>query len=241
MLLFTAEQIMTPVGIILQDQSAVRWPLEERMRWINAAMREIAILKPSATAETIELSLAEGTLQRLPPGYHQLLEAVCNIPTTAGAGPAGGRSIFPIAREEIDSLIPNWHDPTVLPYSKDVYYVTDDTNDPTAFYVVPGNTGFGRMEMVASTIWPGPGDQIPTGANLEDMATYAAVTLPLSNTYQTAVTDFVLYRCYSKEVNIGGASAKAQAHLALFQQALGVKTATDAAMNVNAPRQRPAM
>jgi hypothetical protein len=232
---FMAKTILTEAATLLIDVGGIRWPYAEVLGWINEATREIANAKPSATSETIEVSLIQGTLQTLPAGYHQMLDATRNLLTLTGSplGRSGGRVITPTTRAEIDSLVPGWHSPDVLPYAREVYAVLDDDNDPTAFFVVPGNDGTGVIELVASKT-PTP---IALPVTPEDLAAYTA-PVPIRDAYQSAVLDFVLYRCHSKEVNVPSSAAKAQAHFALYQGALGIKAASEAEQNVNRPKSR---
>lgn len=237
---FKCYDLLYDAGVLLQDMKAVRWPLLERFRWANASMRVIAATKPTATAKSIQMKMKMGTLQKLPEGYHQILDVTRNLDTLQCSPPgrAGGEAIRPILRDELDTLIPGWSNPSVLPYDKQVFYVIDDTNHPTHFYVVPGNTGEGIIELVASSI----AVTMCLDAACEDQNDLAAYDfeVPMPDEYRQPMLDFILSRCYLKEVNVPGLAAKAQAHYAMFQQALGVEVQAETA-NVNAPRQRPVM
>lgn len=238
---FSAAEVLLNAGVLLQDAKATRWPYSERLEWMNAAARVIAVQKPTATAATIQVNLSQGVLQQLPATYHMMLDAIRNLATLDGspAGRSGGIAIQPMSRDEIDTLIPGWSNPSVLPYAREVYYLMDDTNDPSRFLVVPGNNGEGVIEVVASRVPPAL--VLADGADPDLIASYTGLICPLQDEYRQPVLDFVLSKCYLKEVNVPGLAAKAQAHYALFQEALGIKTQGEAAQNVNTPRQRPAM
>ena len=238
---FKCMELLYDAGVLLQDQDAVRWPLFERFRWANAAMRVIAVHKPTATAMTVQMGLEQGTLQFLPDGFHMLLDAQRNLNTLQSSpqGRSGGTAIHPMSRDEIDGLIPNWSDPSVLPFDREAFYVIDDTNDPRQFYVVPGNTGEGVIEIVASAIAVTmPLDAAPEVQN--DLCTYD-FDVPLRDEYRQPMLDFILSKCYLKEVNVAGLAAKAQAHYTLFGEAIGISVKVEATRNVNAPRERPAV
>ena len=52
----TVNSIVDRVQAVLQDTTGVRWPVNnELVLWINDAQREIALLKPDASAVTIRL------------------------------------------------------------------------------------------------------------------------------------------------------------------------------------------
>lgn len=232
---FTVASVLTEVAVTLNDGNFVRWPRAELLGWVNQAVRDIAIAKPSATGKTIEVELQRGTLQSLPEGYHQLLQVNRNLVARddAPGGRAGGKVITPASRIDIDSFVPNWHDPSYLPYNQMVAHVVDHDSDPSAFFVVPGNDGTGVIEVVASAL-PAP-LAIPSNPTSTD--SYSMV-VPVPDAYRNAVYDFVLAKAFGKDINLPGAAARAQAHLALFQQALGIKATNEATSNVNSPTTR---
>lgn len=222
---FTAQSVITQAQATLQDAGGVRWLLPELLGYINAGTREIALQKPNATAETITLPLVTGTKQTLPAGYHRLLSVQRNV--------GNGRAITPIVREVLDLQIPGWHNSTTLPFSPTVAHVMDDPFDTSTFYVCPGNEGNGEIEVILSRL-PAP---IPVPNNQLDIAAYTAeVAVP--DIYENALVDYVCYRAFSKDINAPGIAQRAQAHYALFQQALGIKSQIEMAQNVDTPKSR---
>jgi hypothetical protein len=233
---FTAKTILESAAVILSDAGGNRWPWPELLGWLSGALREIAIIKPSATADVIEVQLQCGTKQRVPAGYHQMLDATRNLLTSACSptGRSGGQAITTVTRDEIDAAIPGWHNPAILPYAKAVHHVVDADADPMTFYVVPGNDGTGLIEVTAS-VMPA---ELPIPANPDLIESYASINIPMPNAYQEAVLNFVIYRALSKDSMVAGAAARAQAHLALFQQTLGIKQDREETQNVNRPTHR---
>jgi len=222
---FTAQQVIILAQTTLQDADAVRWPLAELLRCINAGTREIALQKPTATSATIELALVAGTKQQIPDGYHLFLSASHNV--------ANGKPVRTVERETLDTEIPGWHSPAILPRSATAMFVTDDHDDTSTFYVCPGNDGTG---LIVATLSRLP-EAIPVPASPTLIASYGA-TVPLGDIYQNCLLDYVLYRAFSKDINIAGSAARAQAHYGLFQQALGIKAQTEATQNVDRPQSR---
>jgi hypothetical protein len=232
---FTASDVFKDASITLNDGNFVRWTLPELLGWLNLATKQIAVAKPSATASTIEVELQRGTLQALPQGYHQLLAVNRNLVERddAPGGRAGGAVITPASKVDIDSFIPNWHDPSYLPYNQMVGHVVDHDSDPSAFFVVPGNLGTGVIEVVASRL---PAD-IPLPSSPNELASYSAV-VDVPDAYRSAVLNFVLAWAFAKDINLPGAAQRSQTHLALFNEAVGIKAALEKAENVNAPQTR---
>jgi hypothetical protein len=233
---FTAKTILENAAVILSDAGGNRWPWPELLGWLSGALREIAIIKPSATADVIEVQLKPGTKQRVPAGYHQMLDATRNLLTSASSptGRSGGQAITTVTRDEIDAAITGWHDPAILPYAKAVHHVLDADADPMTFYVVPGNDGTGLIEITAS-VMPAA---LPIPANPDLIESYANINIPMPNAYEEAVLNFVIYRALSKDSMVAGAAARASAHLALFQQSLGIKQEREDTQNVNRPTHR---
>ena len=233
---FTAKTILESAAVILSDAGGNRWPWPELLGWLSGALREIAIIKPSATADVIEVQMQRGTKQRVPAGYHQMLDATRNLLTSACSptGRSGGQAITTVTRDEIDAAIPGWHNPAVLPYAKAVHHVVDADADPMTFYVVPGNDGTGLIEITAS-VMPAA---LPIPANPDLIESYANINIPMPNAYEEAVLNFVIYRALSKDSMVAGAAARASAHLALFQQTLGIKQEREDTQNVNRPTHR---
>lgn len=222
---FTAQSVIQAAQRSLQDPGAVRWSLPELLDYLNAGLREIAIAKPNATSVNHTLTLVEGTKQTLPEGFHRLLSVIHNV--------ANGSPVKPTDRETLDTEIPGWHDQRILPRSATARYVADDMDDPSVFYVCPGNDGTGEIVATLSAI---PA-RIPTPASPDNIASYSA-SVPIGDIYENCLVDYVLYRAFAKDINVQGAAGRAQAHFALFQQSLGIKKQNEATENVDKPKNR---
>jgi len=222
---FTTADLMRKASTILNDGTAVRWTLTELLDWINAGLVEIAILKPTATSTTLSVSLASGTKQAVPAGYHQILRVIAN--TTSG------KAIGAAQRENIDIQIPGWHANTKLPFTTDAAYFINEGDDQGTFYVVPGNDGTGSIEVVASAI-PAA---IPRPSDPLDISEYTAV-VPVGDIYQNVMLDYILYRAFSKDIAVAGAANRAVSHYQQFTSALGVKSQIETVKTPDAPQGR---
>jgi hypothetical protein len=224
-----AKDILHRANITLQDTGFVRWPLPELLLYLNDGMRELAIYKPTAVTETVELPLSEGTLQAIPDAYISLLRVTRNLATLDGSpqGRTGGKAITPTSRNTLDVVMPSWQDPNTLPYSATVQHVIQDMADPRSFYVVPGNDGNGVIEAVVSVE---PTD-IAEPANPLDVGSYTA-TVAVPSIFRNALVDYVISRAYQKDSTDPNAAARAQAHYQMFANAIGLKMQTDQAASV---------
>ena len=51
---------------ILQDNSSVRWPVDELVRYLNDGQREVALYRPDALVTNSTITLVAGSRQSLP-------------------------------------------------------------------------------------------------------------------------------------------------------------------------------
>ena len=136
----TVQSVIDRVQKTLQDTTGVRWPVvDELVLWVNDAQREIALLKPDASAKNVTVTLAVGTKQDIPSDGNRLLRVVRNMSAaSSGVGKRAGRIV---SREVLDAQTPDWHDPLVTGDAAHVavvkHYIYDEQN-PRNFYVYPG-------------------------------------------------------------------------------------------------------
>lgn len=233
-----ARDILSRVKIVLQDAGAVRWPLPELAGWLSDAMREIASRKPSATSAVANIAMVQGTRQTLPDEYLSLIRVVRNLVPSGVTDPpyVGGIAVTPIVREILDAQNVNWHDPARVTQRVAVRHVIFDPLDPRTFYVYPGNTGAGLIECIVSVI-PEP-VAVEVGDDPDDLESYN-IDLPLSAVYQTPLIDFVLYRAFSKDMQLAGAGDRAAMHYQQFAQAIDTRTNLDAIYQPNTTNSQP--
>lgn len=135
------ESILDRVQTTLQDTTGVRWPVTSELElWVNDAQREIALLKPDASAKNTGVAMVAGTKQTIPNDGNRLLRVVRNLTAVAGTGK---RSVRIVDREVLDSQTPNWHDNTVTgdaAHSALVKHYVYDESNPRNYYIYPGAT-----------------------------------------------------------------------------------------------------
>lgn len=213
-----ANDIIARAQVIVQDTTGVRWPEAELLRWLNDGQREVAIVKPSATAQNVALTLQAGTLQHIGTGGLQLIRVVRNLKNTAMPR-VGTRATRVVDREVLDAQHPSWHDPDVFPYTKEVKHFCFDEVDPTHFYVFPGNDGTGVVEAIIS--------QSPPDATLGG-------NINVPDIYSNALLDYVLFRAYQKDADYAGNAERSAIHYQLMLASLTAKGAAEGAVSPNA-------
>jgi hypothetical protein len=209
----TAQAIITKVQAVLQD-SGTRWPTAELIGWINEAQLEIATLRPDAASERVTLQLAAGARQTLSATWTMLLDVIRNMGTS---GTAAGAPIRQTNRRILDAVEPGWHTRTAATVIQHFMY---DPRNPREFLVYPPSTGTTYVELLVGTV--------PTAVAV------AGDTLDMRDEYENPLVDFVLYRCFSKDIDFAGNAERAVLHRRAFDNSLGLKAQADASNKATA-------
>lgn len=216
----TVQSVIDRAQTILQDTTGIRWPVvTELVLFVNDAQREIALLKPDASAVNTTVTLATGTKQDIPSAGNRLLRVVRNM--SAASGGTGKRSVRLVSREILDAQTPDWHDPTVSGDAAHTavikHYIYDEQN-PRNFYVYPGVAGNSYVEIIYS-------------ANPTTVAQSGNLSIP--DIFANAVTDYVLFRAYTKDAEYAGNNQRATTHYNLFIASVTGKGQIDAVTSPN--------
>jgi hypothetical protein len=227
-----AAEIFEKASILLNDAEFVRWPLAERGKWLNEAVRAIILAKPSASAKSIAFALAEGTLQKIvvstSPYPFQLLDITRNIRELTPR--LGGRAVRSTTKAMLDAAEPDWHNPNEVRFQREVRQFVFDEMNPLEFYVYPGNDGNGTVEAVVSFL---PAVIAPAqGADVEKIESWDIDT-GLDEPYSPPLLDYLLYRCQMKD-DSGANAGRATAHYQQFATAVGLKIQVEKAASPNA-------
>ena len=206
----TAQSIVHRVVDILQDTTSVRWPVSELVRYLNDGQREVVLYRPDATIKSATVACVAGAKQSLPTDGAKLIDVIRN---SASAGT--NKAVRMVAREVLDAQIPNWYG---LTGELDVVHFTYDPRDPKTFFVYPPALTTTRVDITYSAF---PTDITEPAAG----STYGDVSgnLDLPDIYGNVVTDYILYRAYSKDSEYAGNAQRAQAHYGAFANALNIE------------------
>jgi len=230
-----AKDVLKRVRTILQDAGNVRWTLSELVDGLNDGLLEICFIKPSAMSQTTVLLMDEGTYQSLDPAHTQLLRVTRNITSAVGVTPrVSGPVITPIEREILDQQIEGWHDTAIVPFSATVRHVITDNLSPREFYVFPGNDGTGAIEAVVA-VEP---SKIQTPNDPLDIDQYTS-EIDISPVYQSVLIDYMLYRAFSKDMQMAGSAQRAMAHYQNFNNALGARRQIEGLANPDTTQSQP--
>ena len=215
----------------LQDNTAVRWLSAELVNFINDAQREIALLKPDASAANTTLQLNGGTKQTIPSDGNRLLRVVRNMDGTSASSP-GGRAVRLVQREVLDSQSPTWHDANDAATSGSdaahgtivKHYIYDEQN-PRNFYVYPGITGTEGSSASAYL-------EIIYSKNPAAVSAGGNISIP--DIFANAILDYTLFRAYTKDAEFAGNATRANTHYNLFINSVTGKGRIDVVTSPNA-------
>jgi hypothetical protein len=213
----TAKSLVQRIVDISQDKTSIRWPVNEIIRALNDAQREIVLYRPDAMVTNATLALVAGAKQSLPANGTKLID----IPRNTGGG-----AIRLTNREILDAQTPGWY---LIPGVQKPVHYTYDIRDPKVFYVYQPALLGASLEIVYSA---NPTDitEVTEGAQVEDMpvvdvgsggtfSVKALISVP--DIYANAMVDFALFKIYLKDAEYAGNAARAQNHYTLFGNALG--------------------
>ena len=201
----TAQSIAKNCVTIAQDPTSVRWPIDEVCEYFNWAQREVVQHRPDASQVRENVTVSAGAKQTLPAGAIKLLDIHAN---------ASGGAMRLISREVLDAQMRGWRSTSAAA----PYHFMYDPRTPLVFEIYPPASGSTTVDASYS--------KLPTDISIATAGgTYTNVTgnLGLPDIFAGPVTDFILYRMYSKDAEYAGNMERAVAHYTAAANALGVE------------------
>jgi len=222
----TGANLISRIQDSLQDTTGVPWTEAELLRYINDAQREVVNFKPQASADHSNVQLATGTEQSIPDVALSLIKVVRNMSATGGSA-TGKKSIRLVDEDILNSIEPDWHDPTVTgdaAHGSVIKHYIFDPDDPRRFYVYPGvkSGSNAYVELITSR---SPTDLSATSS-----------TIYIDDIYGNALVDYVLFRCYMKDSEFAGNAQRASQHYQLFLNSVSSGISSKNLINPNFDR-----
>jgi len=222
----TGANLISRIQDSLQDTTGVRWTEAELLRYINDAQREVVNFKPQASADHSNVQLVTGTEQSIPDVALSLIKVVRNMSATGGSA-TGKKSIRLVDEDILNSIEPDWHDPTVTgdaAHGSVIKHYVFDPDDPRKFYVYPGvkSGSNAYVELITSR---SPTDLSATSS-----------TIYIDDIYGNALVDYVLFRCYMKDSEFAGNAQRASQHYQLFLNSVSSGISSKNLINPNFDR-----
>jgi hypothetical protein len=207
---FTANDYIVDAAELYGDTDYDRVETTDWIRYLNAAIRALILVRPDAGSVTEAVQLVAGVKQDKPSDALRLLDISRNLGTD---GDTPGRIVTPAKREHIDYSNLLWTADSGESYIENFSY---DINKPDIFYVTPpvSSTVDVYVEMVTS--------QLPT-------AVTATTSDPgINDVFFEAVINFMLYRAFAAD-DEGVEFSKAMTYLQNFFNLLQVEMSTASA------------
>lgn len=222
MALTTVGTIIDNAKLVLQEvtPAGTHWTNEELIGWLNEGYQAITQVKPDASSVNTTHGLTPGTRQEIPGDGLRLIDVVRNT-----AANSSGMGILVSTRRALDTARRSWHSD---PPSIDVEQYVFDDQDPTRFYVYPPAASGAEVELIYSAV-PGPHKR---ARGLEGLRNES---IRLNDSYAPCLTDYILYRAYSKDAAHSANLNRAQMHLRAVSTALGQKVQVDRMASPNTP------
>lgn len=195
------QTILDRAALLLEDEQQDIWTEAELILWVDDALTTIVNHRPDVYVKRAVVDLKEGTYQELPEDGIILIRLTRNMSTHT--------SITGLPLDILDDQNPSWRAPVMAPIVE--HYVYTD-RDPKHFEVFPSVAEGVQIELDYGAAPPS--------------ITLATDTIPLGKEYTNILTDWVLYRAWSKDDEAANQS-KAMVHFQAFSQALGIKTNTE--------------
>ena len=225
-----AKHVVGRAQTIIQDRTGVRWPVNELLEWFNEGQRQVVLLRPDASAVTEAVHLVAGSKQAVPAGGWRMLDVHRNLGID---GSTPGEPITLCERNILDTQLRGWHFQS--PAAAALHWVYEDRM-PLVWWVFPCQPGNGQGWAEISY------SKTPTACRIDGVVNESGdpgtVDDPISLTdvYEPALIDFIVYRAYCKN------QAYVQQGLDMqywnkFLTSLGLKTEVDKAFTPkrNAP------
>ncbi len=193
-----ADIVVTGCATLL-DGAARAWSVPERIGYLNEAIRATIFVKPDAYPVRGEIPLAAGIVQVLPADGIALIDITHNT-----TGRKRVVTVVDLAMlQEVNRFWP------AATQQAEVEHFATDPRDPRRFMCFPPNDGNGHVFGVYGGT--------PTAL------TSTSDSIPVPETYQAALTAYVLSRCYEKNSKRQDL-AKSSMYRQQWGQSLGLKS-----------------
>jgi hypothetical protein len=201
-----AATIIDEAATLLLDALNNRtWPLPELLGYFNEALRATAFVKPDMYTVQTSFTPVAGVLQSLPSDGTALLDITRNLT-------GRNRVVTQVDEGLLEEANRFWPAAT---QQAEVEHFTADPRNPRRFRVFPPANGAGSIEILYGAV--------PPQANYDDE------DLPVPDSFQTILLDFILARAYSKNSKRQDL-AKASYYRQNWAAALGLKSQAQVAV-----------
>ena len=201
----SVDTILDSVSVTLLDTARRTWSRPELLGYLNEALRATAFVKPDMYSVRDFVTLVAGIAQDLPADGVALLDATDNEAT--------GRTVTQTDLALLQEENRFWPAAT---QQAEVENYAADPRTPRRYYVFPPNDGTGSLRVTYGAV-----PAALTGSSGED--------IPVPDSYQNALTNFVLAKAYAKNSKKQDLT-KTSAYTNEWRLALGLKSQAQVAV-----------
>lgn len=202
-----ASVILNKVAQILSDTGFTQWKETELIGYLNSAIRLICVYRPDACTVLKDVSLVVGYVQTI--DGLRFVDAFHN-----GTMANPGDAVEVVSLRERDSIDRSWRSDIAATTILEVMY---DDNYPDKYFVSPPANADSRLVI----------SQTETPAEL----TANTDTLPIADTYEPHLIEWVLYLAFSRDAT-GVYASSAISHQNTFGAMMGVTFQSDGQLNM---------
>ena len=201
----TVETLLSGVSATLLDVARRTWDYPELVGYLNEALRATAFVKPDMYVVQGFVTLTAGIAQELPDGSVALID----ISDNEVSGRAITQTDLGLLQEE------NRFWPAAT-QEVDAENYAADPRTPRRFYIFPPNDGTGSVRITRGAV-----PTTLTGSSGEE--------IPVPDSYQNPLTNFVLAKCYAKNSKRQDLT-KSSAYMQQWATMLGLKSQAQVAV-----------
>ena len=211
-----ASSFLYRISTQLQDPTNVKWPIDELVRYLNDAQRELSNVRPAAYQNYETMALTPGHMQSLSSEVAtKLIKVMANATGTKGV-------VTIVSVDQLDATVRNWRSQS----SNTVLHYMYDERTPLKFQVYPPAGAAASVELSYARL----PDYIGSPANGGTWAD-ASGTVNVSDLFANALQHYIFFKAYSKDAEYASNAALAQANYVMFQQIAGMEMAGTAAVS----------
>lgn len=207
-----ASTILDSVSGTLLDTAERTWTSDEKLGYLNEALRATALVKADFYVVETSVALVAGVKQSVPDDGVSLIDIPRN---TFNASAQPGRIITQVDKSLLDESNRFWPAGTA---QMTIEHYTEDPRNPRKFIVFPPSDGTSVVDMVYGAIPP--------------QVMYPAEEMDVNDIYQVPLTDFVLSKCYAKNSKRQDLT-KSAAYMQSWAKSVGARSSAQIAV---APR-----
>lgn len=202
---FTANDYVVDAAELYSDIDGDRIDSDVWIRYLNASIRALVLVRPDAGAVTEPIQLVAGIKQTIPSNALRLLDISRNMGVD---GVTAGQIVTPTSRKHLDFANILWPAGSGDTYIENYSY---DRNTPSIFYVTPPVHATTAVYVEMST------SQLPT------TITATGDTVGVNDIFFEPLVQYMLYKAYSTD-DEGTEKETAEGHFEKFLQLLGIES-----------------